>query len=222
MFQSSSIHIHSWYLVWSVWIPWVLIAYQKFQTIQLDWLCEGFIIGDLKGLLIHWKHAWRNIFWWIGVHDTAAIHHLSSHTFTTHHEGHRKYMAGSLCASWNPQQSDIQPQILLGSYYRSISFLGTLRHSNSGSKGYDELDDTECTVMYTFTRIFSALFISFSMYTTTVVIDSFICWIYLFLISLSSQYGSLDSNYFEVSPAKSTHVLYVVSICRGVAMSFYQ
>ena len=66
------------------------------------------------------------------------------------------------------------------------------------------------------------VFVSFSMSTTTVVIDSFICWIYLFLISLSSQYESLDSSYFEVSPAKSTHVLYVVSICRGVPMSFYQ
>jgi hypothetical protein len=30
-------------------------------------------------------------------------------------------------------------------------------------QGYDELDDTECTVVYTFAKIFSALSISFSM-----------------------------------------------------------
>ena len=51
------------------------------------------------------------------------------------------------------------------------------------------------------------------------MIDSFICWIYLFLISLSPQYGSLLSSYLRVSPAESTLVLYVVFICRGVARS---
>ena len=70
--------------------------------------------------------------------------------------------------------------------------------------------------------IFLALFASFSIYTEIVVIDSYTCWTYSFFISLSSQYESLDSTYFEVSPATSTHVLYVVSICRGVPMSFYQ
>ena len=133
MSQSSSIHIHSWHQVWSVWIPWVLIAYQKFQTIQLDWLCEGFIIDDLKGLLIQWKHAWRNFFG--GSVFTTLLLYIICLTHFHHIQKDSPQLYGRLPMRLLKSTTEfIQPPRPLGSYYESKGSHEILWCQNSESR----------------------------------------------------------------------------------------
>ena len=167
-------------------------------------------------MLDHWKHAWKI---YLESTFTALLLYIICLTHFHYIQKASPQLYDRLPMRFLKSTTEfIQPPRPLGSYYESKGSHETLRYQNSESRAMMNWTISSALLYRPSQKIASHYLFLFHVHHHR-GIDSCICWIYLFLISLSPQYGSLLSSYLRVSPAESTLVLYVVFICRGVARS---